>query len=117
MTRNTVLIVGLFAVAACESEHEKYVDDMIVELNKQRDAATDSMAGVRRRDSLAQARRQSAALGQLEPPCDGPRPYRNWSNAELSTGMLRAMETDDPRGLDLIAEAGCRAEVANPTPP
>lgn len=41
-------------------------------------------------------------------PCSGKRPYKNWSNAEVSTALVRHMGTDNPALVDLIEEAGCR---------
>lgn len=39
-------------------------------------------------------------------PCDRPRPYRDWSNAELNVALVENMGTD--ASLPLIAEGGCR---------
>jgi hypothetical protein len=39
-------------------------------------------------------------------PCDRPRPYKDWSNAELSAAMVETMGTD--ASLPFITEAGCR---------
>jgi hypothetical protein len=39
-------------------------------------------------------------------PCDRPRPYKNWSNAELNAAQVEYMGT--PQSPGLIAEAACR---------
>jgi hypothetical protein len=39
-------------------------------------------------------------------PCDGPRPYRNWSNEELNIAQVKYM--GKPESPELIREAGCR---------
>lgn len=50
-----------------------------------------------------------AVAGKVEPvvnPCDRPRPYKNWSNAELNVAQVEAIGT--PRSMEFIREAGCR---------
>jgi hypothetical protein len=42
-------------------------------------------------------------------PCDRPRPYRNWSNAELNAALVRYMDGDKKILQQLIDEAACRA--------
>lgn len=42
----------------------------------------------------------------VENPCDGPRPYQNWSNAELNAALVETMGTDQSAGL--ITEGACR---------
>lgn len=42
----------------------------------------------------------------LSNPCDGPRPYRNWSNAQLNIALVEHMGTD--ASVPLITEGGCR---------
>lgn len=39
-------------------------------------------------------------------PCDRPRPYKNWTNAELNTAQVRYMGTPQSQGL--MDEAACR---------
>lgn len=39
-------------------------------------------------------------------PCDGPRPYRDWSNEEISLKLVETMGSD--ASLPFITEAGCR---------
>jgi hypothetical protein len=40
-------------------------------------------------------------------PCTGPRPYKNWSNAELSVALVQT-PSSNPAVTDLIEEVACR---------
>lgn len=59
------------------------------------------------RDSLR--RIEVAAKPTIPRPCTGKRPYRSWSNAEISIALGRYAGTDNPALMDLIEEAGCRS--------
>jgi hypothetical protein len=65
----------------------------------------DLMAGAHARIAERRAAQRSIATS----PCDGPRSYRNWSNAEVSAALVRYMDGRNDEILqDLIDEGACR---------
>ena len=94
-----MLFLLFLALGACKSEAERQQDEAVARLTAEvaKRAARD--------DSLQKA---YTAPAPIKRPCSGARPYKNWSNAEVSTALVRYMGTDNPALIDLIEESGCR---------
>lgn len=95
----TVVLVSLVGLlAGCKSEAEKRDEETIARLRAQiaQRAAEDS--------ARADSAKTHPALAKN--PCDGPRPYKKWTNAQLNAAQVQYMGTPQSEGL--IAEASCR---------
>lgn len=94
-TRFISLCGVVLLLTACESEATKRQSELVAQLRAD---------NARLRDSAARAPKPAP----IQRPCTGERPYKNWSNTEISTALVRYTGTDNPALIDLIEEAGCR---------
>lgn len=92
-----VLLIGL--LAGCEAWEARKIEKEQARLVKQLEQRLEERI---RADSVDSANKPPLVVN----PCSRPRPYKNWSNAELNIAQVEYMGT--PQSMELIREAGCR---------
>jgi hypothetical protein len=99
------LVLAVLLLIACESREEREAREGIESLQRtiQEKGPPPIPSAI---DTSAPT--PTATTAQIQRPCTGKRPYRDWSNAEVSTALVRHMGTNHPALPDLIEEAGCR---------
>ncbi len=93
MSRYGILLL-LFCLA-CESK-----------IDRENRELADQLIAKYRADSIAKSLLPEPSPALAVNPCSKPRPYKSWSNGELSAAILEYMGKPESQGL--IAEVACR---------
>lgn len=100
------MVLALVILASgCEAWEERKIrkeQERLVEELRRDNAARAQTLDRQYTEHLKKPRSDSLAVN----PCDRPRPYKNWSNAQLNAAQVEYMGTDKSQGL--INEAACR---------
>lgn len=109
------LVALCLTLAACESDEARLERVQIEEAQTFTDSVLrreiqDSIIASTPHVDVGSREYRDAEVAKIPRPCDGPRPYRHWSNGEVNISMVNGMGEDTPQQSALILEATCRYE-------